>query len=218
MNTLTREEMILYFEDVHLGRYVYDSLFYVNNKTKIKIRCRVHGIFEQSAYYHSKGHGCAQCNHDGRLEKQDVVFNQFREVHGDRYDYSKSVYNGMAEKITIRCRKHGTFEQKAQNHLNGSGCKQCYLEEKEQERLERKQKLFSWFKLLFNGRYTYKEDEYQREDVKIRVYCTLHGYFEVTPRLHKSGSCCPTCKEDKSFKQIIKQNLDSLKNHNLSIS
>ena len=46
-------------------------------------------------------------------------------VHGNRYDYSSSVYRGSALKITIRCKKHGEFNQKASHHLSGHNCSKC---------------------------------------------------------------------------------------------
>ena len=52
-----------------------------------------------------------------------------REIHGDKYDYSKVVYTKMHDYITITCPKHGDFLQKAYSHLNGKGCSNCAKEE-----------------------------------------------------------------------------------------
>ncbi len=46
-------------------------------------------------------------------------------VHGTTYDYTESVYVKSGAPITIRCKIHGYFSQKAGDHLNGSGCKNC---------------------------------------------------------------------------------------------
>lgn len=51
-----------------------------------------------------------------------------RSIHGDKYDYSETVYMSMNKKIAIRCRKHGLFECFAGNHVNQkikSGCPYC---------------------------------------------------------------------------------------------
>jgi hypothetical protein len=48
-----------------------------------------------------------------------------REIHGDRYDYSKVEYVNMSSNITVICKIHGEIQQTAQNHLNSSGCKKC---------------------------------------------------------------------------------------------
>lgn len=48
-----------------------------------------------------------------------------REVHGDKYDYSKSEYINSRSKISIICPIHGIFKQEANSHLKGSGCPKC---------------------------------------------------------------------------------------------
>jgi len=59
-----------------------------------------------------------------------------KEIHGDRYDYTESEYRGANEKIAIRCREHGTFEQRATGHLLGEGCAKCDTTLTENEGLE----------------------------------------------------------------------------------
>ena len=49
-------------------------------------------------------------------------------IHGDKYDYSNTIYLSMCKKVNIRCYKHGTFEQLAGNHINPkikAGCPYC---------------------------------------------------------------------------------------------
>lgn len=48
-------------------------------------------------------------------------------VHGDKYDYSKSIYISAKEKVTIVCKEHGVeFYQSPTNHLIGKvGCNKC---------------------------------------------------------------------------------------------
>ena len=48
-------------------------------------------------------------------------------VHGDKYDYSKTIYANAKEKVTIFCKKHGVeFHQSPTNHLQGKvGCNKC---------------------------------------------------------------------------------------------
>ena len=40
--------------------------------------------------------------------KEDFI-EKARKVHGDKYDYSKSVYNGPYEKLCVICPEHGEF-------------------------------------------------------------------------------------------------------------
>lgn len=49
-----------------------------------------------------------------------------RLIHGDKYDYSRSVYVKAKEKICIICPIHGEFWQTARNHLYlKQGCPRC---------------------------------------------------------------------------------------------
>ena len=48
-----------------------------------------------------------------------------RQIHGDKYDYSRVEYVNMSTKIIIGCKKHGWFEQKPTYHLDGCGCIYC---------------------------------------------------------------------------------------------
>lgn len=48
-----------------------------------------------------------------------------REVHGDRYDYSKVEYVNSKTKVRIICSEHGEFLQLPSNHLRSNGCPIC---------------------------------------------------------------------------------------------
>lgn len=55
-----------------------------------------------------------------------------REVHGDKYDYSRVVMAGNAVKVEIICPIHGVFLQAPAKHLAGRGCtnKECIAAKK----------------------------------------------------------------------------------------
>ncbi len=48
-----------------------------------------------------------------------------REVHGDKYDYSKVEYVDSRTKVCIICPEHGEFWQKPNIHLQKKGCLKC---------------------------------------------------------------------------------------------
>ena len=41
----TKEEFVIQSKQVHGEKYIYDHVVYKNNKTKVKIECRIHGTF-----------------------------------------------------------------------------------------------------------------------------------------------------------------------------
>ena len=45
-----------------------------------------------------------------------------KQVHGDKYDYSKVEYVRSSEKVCIICPEHGEFWQTPNAHLQGQGC------------------------------------------------------------------------------------------------
>ena len=59
------------------------------------------------------------------IDKSEYISNQFKEIHGDLYDYSKVEYKHHRKEVIIICSKHGEFLQTPRNHLNGHGCQKC---------------------------------------------------------------------------------------------
>lgn len=50
---------------------------------------------------------------------------KFQEVHGGRYDYSKTQYVNAVTNLQVVCPVHGDFWQTPSNHLRGNGCPKC---------------------------------------------------------------------------------------------
>ena len=48
-----------------------------------------------------------------------------KEIHGDKYDYSKVEYINCDTKVCIICLEHGEFWQTPSSHLDGKGCPIC---------------------------------------------------------------------------------------------
>lgn len=46
-------------------------------------------------------------------------------VHGNKYDYSKTIYINSSNKVNIHCYIHGAFDQDSRVHLIGGGCPKC---------------------------------------------------------------------------------------------
>lgn len=53
-----------------------------------------------------------------------------KEVHGDLYDYSQTVYVNSRTKVSIICKKHGLFWQNPLGHLAGYKCEKCSYEQR----------------------------------------------------------------------------------------
>jgi hypothetical protein len=57
---------------------------------------------------------------------QETILVRFRQIHGDRFDYSEVVYKGCRVLVTIICRIHGFFRQRPSDHIHQQqGCPKC---------------------------------------------------------------------------------------------
>lgn len=59
--SMAKESFIKRAKKIHNNKYSYVFSNYINNKTKIKIICPIHGEFEQLPNNHLKGCGCPKC-------------------------------------------------------------------------------------------------------------------------------------------------------------
>lgn len=114
---------------VHNGAYDYSDTHYVGTKNKVTIICKHHGPFLQTPNDHLTGYGCPQCGTNKVKETllsttEDFIIKATK-VHGQQYQYDKTVYTGTHRRVTVTCPNHGDFIQKANSHLSGCGCPTC---------------------------------------------------------------------------------------------
>jgi hypothetical protein len=48
-----------------------------------------------------------------------------RQIHNNKYDYSKVLYYNTFKDVIIICKKHGEFLQKPNSHVRKCGCPRC---------------------------------------------------------------------------------------------
>jgi len=121
---LTTEIFIERSNIVHDNRYDYSMVKYVDYETKVKIRCKEHGIFLQTPHHHLAGINCPQCSFNKKLTTSSFI-DKAKLIHGDKYNYNKTIYAHCKEKVKIICDIHGIFEQTPTDHLIGCGCPIC---------------------------------------------------------------------------------------------
>ena len=95
-----------------------------------------------------------------------------REVHGDKYDYSKVEYVKSKAKVTIICPEHGEFLQTPQKHLYGQGCPKCgHKSELTTEEFIKKARE------VHGDKYDYSNVEYVDAKTNVCIICKQHGVF-----------------------------------------
>mgnify|MGYP003295283221 CR=1 FL=1 len=103
---------------------------YINSKTKVCIICPKHGEFWITPNNHViQKQGCSKCSHRSYKYSNEEFINKAKEIHGDKYDYSKVEYKNGRTKVCITCPIHGEFWQTPYKHLSGQGCQICAKEQ-----------------------------------------------------------------------------------------
>ncbi len=114
-------------------------------------------------------------------------------IHGDKYNYSLTVYEGRNSRIKIICPEHGLFEQIVDNHLKGKGCKKCGINERTETITHSKEKFINKANLIHGNRYNYSNVIYANSYTKIEIICNIHGSFQQLPSIHLNGYGCKIC-------------------------
>lgn len=142
-----------------------------------------------------------------------------RMIHGDKYDYSKSVYVSNRTKVIIICPEHGEFKQTPDGHMRGQGCPICRWD-KAKKSIRKVQGLtkdmfIKKARMVHGDRYDYSKVEYVNNETKVCIICPEHGEFWQTPHHHTtSKSGCPKCARhdvsEKRLLSVLKENFQNI--------
>ena len=127
----TKDEFIKKAKDIYGDTYDYSQVEYIKNSTNVILICKIHGSFQiqPSNHLYFKNYGCKSCGYERTRDKkrlsQESFIKRVNMVHGELYDYSKSVYQGYYTPLIIICKEHGEFEIEPCYHFNGAGCYSC---------------------------------------------------------------------------------------------
>lgn len=198
--------------EIHGNKYLYNKATYIGSNTKVTITCREHGDFKQTPNTHIHGAGCPLCAREKVRDTNTYTINNFiesaKKIHGDRYDYSKSIYVNNKTKLTIICKEHGEFEQSPNRHNAGSGCPLCgkllVLKEIDNKKYNTED-FIKRAKEIHEDFYDYSKVNYIDANTKIDIICPIHGKFTQLPKGHLSGKRCLKCaKKNPYIEEVIK--------------
>jgi hypothetical protein len=191
----TTGEFVSKAKKIHGELYSYENSQYKNNHTKVIINCKNHGDFLQRPQDHLRGKGCLQCSLDRIRLSQDDFIQKARAIHGDRYNYSETMYRGHSYRIKIICLKHGAFYQLAGGHLVGHGCRNCT------QNIMTTSEFLGKSKEIHGDIYIYDKTKYMGTDKKINITCRVHGDFKQFPSAHLSGLGCRKCGHNYNYRR-----------------
>jgi hypothetical protein len=209
---LAIDEFINKANEIHENKYDYELVNYINNKTKVKIKCnKCLIIFEQTPNGHMSGRGCTQCDINNKTKTLEQFIIESKLIHNNKYDYSLTEYINSYTKVKIKCNKCLIiFEQLPNNHLLGQDCLDCVNKSKTPTINE----FINKAKLIHKDKYNYDLVEYINSRIKIQIKCnTCNKIFEQVPYSHLSGSGCPNCRFSKGETkcQEILENIEYVK-------
>ncbi len=193
---ITTDDYVERAKIIHKDLYLYDVTEYAGMHQKLQIRCKEHGIFEQTANDHLLGSGCQPCSKiRGALRRTSTVedfVKQSAQIHNNKYDYANVEYINAKTPVKIRCPIHGVFNQCPSNHLFGQGCYTCSKNNVGlNNRVSVKDRIIESNR-IFNSKYDYSlltDTSYGRVD----IICPIHGKFKQDLALHSLGHGCRKC-------------------------
>lgn len=123
----------------------------------------------------------------GKRLTTELFIERSKSIHGDRYDYSKTIFIKSKTRVIITCSKHGDFYQIPHEHLKGSNCKRCSATNWTEDRFiyESNKK--------HNGFYSYENSGFTIRNENVFVTCPKHGRFETSAHSHLKGHGCYEC-------------------------
>jgi hypothetical protein len=118
-----------------------------------------------------------------------------KQVHGNKYDYTKVNYTNNRTKIMLVCPKHGDVEMTPRIHLL-KGCGKC----------KHGDKFIQKSQSVHGDKYDYSKVVYINSLTKVTIVCCLHGEFPQMPPSHLLGNGCPSCAgKNKDTESFIEQ-------------
>lgn len=191
---------------IHGSKYDYSKVIYTKATEKIEIVCPIHGSFYQTPHTHLSGCGCPKCYNSNIVKNTEEFINKAKQIHGNKYDYSKVDYINTKTRICIICPEHGEFWQTPNDHLQKKGCPKCAIKTRNDSIRLSQEQFVKRANNLHMNKYDYSEVTYLNDKTKVCIIChnknsdgIEHGKFWMTPGNHIYGhQGCPICGRIKA--------------------
>lgn len=138
-------------------------------------------------------------------DKTKEFIQKAREVHGNKYDYSKVNYINNKTKVCIICHEkdengieHGEFWQRPNDHISSkAGCPKC-----RGSHLYTKEEFVNKANYIHNNKYDYSLVKYSGNKNHVTIICPIHGEFKQRPDKHLRGQGCPKCNHSHGENEV----------------
>lgn len=126
-------------------------------------------------------------------KSQEQAVADLIKVHGDKYDYSETIYTRAVDSVEIKCKLHGKFSIIYDAHRSGKGCKKCGEISRRSARLKPYSEFLERARKVHGSKYSYIKESYSNLSSKMEIVCRKHGVFLQLPEKHLSGHGCKYC-------------------------
>lgn len=177
---MNQESFIKRSIEKHGNKYDYSLVEYNNCREYVKI------IYDGVVYEQTPESHLSSCPENRIINKTTKQFiSESIELHGDKYNYDKTNYVNAKSKVIITCKEHGDFEQVANSHLMGSGCKKCgdLYKDRVYEVRYTTEEFIEEAKSVWGSKYDYSLTEYVNARTKVKIIYDGITY-EQTPHGH----------------------------------
>lgn len=203
MRKLTYQEVKDYIE-----RFGYKLLSdeYVNNQTKLLVRCPLGHKYETIYASFRQGHRCPECANEHRNDNRKVTYEEVK-AHIESFGYKllSDEYKNNYTKLQLQCPEGHIVEMKYGDFQQGTRCRECYNEHRgECQKLTYEEVK----KFIESFGYKLLSDEYVNNNTKLELECDKGHRYEVTfsgfkGSKNRNGSRCPICNISKGEQKIM---------------
>ena len=201
-----KNNLLLKLNAKYQGKLDFSESVYMNATTPIIYKCTIHG-YKQALVNNllkEDSIGCNECAIENRTMSLEEFIKRAKEVHGNKYDYSKVDYKNCETKVEIYCKEcKEYFWQTPNAHINNSqGCPKCS---------GRYQKTPEEYKKYFENLLGYKFDfslaQFNGRKTDVEIICKKCGsHFWKSPEKlleavrHRKNHepLCPYCESPVS--------------------
>lgn len=192
-----------------LPHFDFSKFEYKTSTAKGIVICKKHGEFKINYNSLKAGIDCPSCTSERRkLEGTtpvDVFKRRLEAVHGSRYSFIESSYNGISNHLLANCSIHGNFHIRGSSLLSGVGCPDC----KDSVFNPKKPAYLYMYRLTYQGSellgfgitssITRRDEEHRRRLSKVGETCTLLHTFKF-----KRGFYCREVEKEikATFKSV----------------
>ena len=202
---------------IHNNKYTYPFIEdFKGQRSRIKVNCNSHGIFDIRANDHLSGTGCKKCYIESMIKnniKSQIQFEkEARSIHGDRYKYGK--YNGAQNKMDICCIKHNLwYKQVAGSILRKfEGCKYCESGGYSKVSIKWLNSINSDIQHALNGgEYRIPSTKYRVDgyDSETNTVYEFHGdSWHGNPNLYEDDEKCHPFNKDITAKELYQKTIE----------